>query len=96
MKVYELRPGTFLEQTVTGRNVYYLFEGCDGSYGKFIEVNRNGDAPGEPVYDKYNPVFYSCWANLEELNLKILLMPNVSILESIKEFFKDIKTLIKK
>ena len=91
MKVFEIKIGSFLEQKMNNKKVYYIFDGCDGGYGKFMEVNKNGDMPGEPVSDQYRPVLFSCYASLEELNLKILSAPKFRVVDWIKSIFKGKK-----
>ena len=91
MKIYQLKPETFLEQEINNRKIYLIFEKCDGAYGVFVEVNKNGDGPGESVYDRYKPIYYACFASLEDLNLKIIKEPEINIKERLNEF----KTFIK-
>ena len=89
MKVFELKKGTFLVQN-TKNKYYFIYDGCDGMYGKFIEVNHKGESKelesGVSYQDHY--VFFSCGENISKFNLEIISTPPFNK--------QDVKNILKK
>ena len=69
MKIYQLNIGDFIELKTKNDVKYFIYYGCDGGYGKFVEVNKNGSGPGEPVYDQERYTYFACFASLEDLGM---------------------------
>lgn len=86
MKVFELKPYSFVRQEIGSNSVYYIFEGCDGTYGKFKEANKEGE-----VVSKTAPIFFACFADLDKLKIRLVAEPKNEVIESIKSTFKNIK-----
>jgi len=89
MYVYQIKINSILEQDLGKTRTYYVYKGCDGAYGKFIEITRDG----ELVNEGPGAVNYQCGATLDALKLKIIKEPELAfdfkkLLENIKNFFK--------
>ncbi len=99
MKVFELKKGTFLVQNMKNK-YYFIYDGCDGMYGKFIEVNHKGEKlnhKGEKIEPKklesgvsYQEryVFFSCGEDISKFNLEIISTPPFNK--------QDVKNILKK
>jgi len=71
MKIYELRIGDIVQQKTKNETILLQFRGCDGQYGKFVEVDESGKPiiNNEINSEEKNMIFYACYANLKELNI---------------------------
>ena len=99
MKIYQLNIGDFIVLKTKNEIKYYVYYGCDGGYGKFVEVNKNGDGPGEPVYDQERYTYFACFASLEDLGMtRISTMTDriqpflpINLFTVIIDYFREIK-----
>ena len=91
MKIYELKIGDIIQQKTKNETILLQFRGCDGQYGKFVEVNTN-DKPiinNEIKSEEKNMIYFACFVELEDLNM-ILYKKSKKVLNEYIKSFKNI------
>ena len=69
MKIFDLKKGDIVVQNIYSEKIYFKFDGCDGMYGKFIELNKNKE-PLNLNKDFTRYTLYTCFTDLKDLGLE--------------------------
>ena len=69
MKIYELKIGDIIQQKNRNETILLQYRGCDGQYGKFIEVDLDGNPITKNNSEEENMIYFACFVELEDLNI---------------------------